>query len=99
MVGDKQVKLKLHNEKNVGYASEIYIGSGQPQRIRVLFDTGSANSWVLSTYAAEKSTPDFRSLHNFFDQELSTTFVDNEDKSKKVKIRLSKYKMKVRILK
>lgn len=39
--------MDLHNEWNYGYTGTIYLGSDK-QPIRAIFDTGSANSWILS---------------------------------------------------
>ena len=51
----KKVVLTSHNEYNLGYSAEIYLGSeSNPQKIRAMFDTGSANAWILSSKAAEK---------------------------------------------
>ena len=46
-----KVSLDLINTWNYGYVGEFYIGSGSPQKIRAMFDTGSANSWILSKEA------------------------------------------------
>ena len=47
-VGSDHVRMSLDNMWNFGYVGEFYLGSGEPQLIRVLFDTGSANSWIIS---------------------------------------------------
>mmetsp|Transcript_29546 Transcript_29546/g.45016 ORF Transcript_29546/g.45016 Transcript_29546/m.45016 type:complete len:144 (+) Transcript_29546:198-629(+) len=39
--------LRMYNDEDMDYLADIYIGS-PPQKVRALFDTGSANTWVLS---------------------------------------------------
>ena len=39
-----------------------------------MFDTGSANSWVLSADAGDDMTDSRRSKHNFYNNELSATY-------------------------
>jgi len=42
----------LDNNKNISYSGTIYLGSGdQLQPVRAVFDTGSANPWILSKEA------------------------------------------------
>ena len=43
-----KVRLDMKNTYNYGYIGEFHLGSGEPQKIRALFDTGSANSWIRS---------------------------------------------------
>ena len=45
-----------------------------------MFDTGSANSWVLPTAAAEGMTDEKREEHFFYDPESSPTFEDPDYK-------------------
>ena len=68
--------MDLNNSGNVGYLGEIYLGSeDNPQKIRALFDTGSANSWILSKEAVSFSK---RDKHNFYDKDQSLT-IDEPD--------------------
>ena len=48
--------MPLKNYANYGYVGEFYLGSGEYQKIRILLDTGSANSWI-SDFDPNKSTP------------------------------------------
>ena len=52
-IGQGEVTMELENTENMGYVGEFYLGSGSPQKIRALFDTGSANSWILSKEAVD----------------------------------------------
>ena len=70
--------MPLDNMWNFGYIGEFYLGSGEPQKIRVLFDTGSANSWVISKQAMEKKSADLQDVHYFYDKDLSSTFNEPE---------------------
>jgi len=42
-----KVGLDLDNSWNYAYIATVYLGS-PAQPIRALFDTGSANAWVIS---------------------------------------------------
>ena len=42
--------MNLKNDWNYGYTGTLYLGSDK-QPIRAIFDTGSANSWILSVDA------------------------------------------------
>ena len=53
-IGNDHVSMPLDNMWNFGYIGEFYLGSGTPQKTRALFDTGSANSWIISKEAVEK---------------------------------------------
>ena len=70
-IEDGMVELDLHNEHNYGYMGTVYMGSDL-QPIRAIFDTGSANSWILSKKAVEDSRhkDDFQP----FDESTSETF-------------------------
>jgi len=67
-----QVREPLTNSQNLSYIGEIYIGSGTPQKVRAIFDTGSANPWILSLKGTE-SMKEHQERHPF-DPKLSTTF-------------------------
>ncbi|XP_032496057.1 pregnancy-associated glycoprotein 2-like [Phocoena sinus] len=65
-------KLSLHPLRNyldVAYVGNISIGT-PPQQFKVVFDTGSADLWVPSTYC--DSRPCY--THNVFNPHVSTTF-------------------------
>ena len=58
------VTMPLTNHSNYAYIGIFYIGSaggpgyectGEPQPIRMILDTGSANSWVLSNLAVDEN--------------------------------------------
>ena len=62
----------MANSQNLSYIGELYIGSGDtPQKVRAIFDTGSANPWILSSLG--NKDPAF---NNSFDPTLSPTFVE-----------------------
>ena len=62
--------MDLNDEENIGYIGEIYLGSDDnPQKIRAIFDTGSANSWILSKEAVNKMGFFKRGKHNFYDKD------------------------------
>lgn len=59
-VGTDHVMMALENNNNYGYMGEFWLGStggaadscsGELQKIRILLDTGSANSWIMSKKA------------------------------------------------
>ena len=49
-VDGDEVKMDLMNTGNLAYIGTMYLGT-PPQPVRAVFDTGSANTWVLSTDA------------------------------------------------
>ena len=64
--------MPLVNNQNYGYIGEFYVGSGTPQKINILLDTGSANSWI-SGYDKDLSTGDtFREPEDH--QDVKITF-------------------------
>ena len=81
-IGQGEVAMTLDNTENMGYVGEFYLGSESPQKIRALFDTGSANSWILSKEAGEIVSEAKKQEHNWFDKSLSTTFTEPEDDQK-----------------
>ena len=67
-----KVREPLTNCQNLSYIGELYIGSGDtPQKVRAIFDTGSANPWILSKQGNKDET-----TNNSFDPSLSPTFVE-----------------------
>ena len=38
----------MNNHMDYSYVADIYVGNNPPQKIRALFDTGSANTWILN---------------------------------------------------
>ena len=48
------IREPLANQMNLSYIGELYLGSGEPQKVRAIFDTGSANPWILSKQAADE---------------------------------------------
>lgn len=71
--------MQLQNFQNTNYIGEIKIGSGL-DTIRALFDTGSANSWVLSTQSRNPLT--IAEGHYFFNEENSATWQDTGESAK-----------------
>lgn len=39
--------LQMYNDADEAYMADVYIGT-PPQKIRAIFDTGSANTWILN---------------------------------------------------
>ena len=72
MLRDVQVKEPLTNSQNLSYIGELYIGSGTPQKVRAIFDTGSANPWILSKQGAVNMNP--KHERHPFDPALSPKF-------------------------
>ena len=50
--GDREGVINLTNNDNYNYIGTIYVGE-PPQMVRVVYDTGSANTWVLSVEDTE----------------------------------------------
>ena len=65
---NSEVKLSLSNFKNSQYIGSIGVGS-PPQYVDVIFDTGSANLWVLSS----RCTTDNCRNHASFNQNKSSS--------------------------
>ena len=71
--------MALKNYYNTNYIGEIEIGENR-QKIRALFDTGSANSWVLGSECRNKET--LREKHQFFHEHHSQTWIDTGEHAK-----------------
>ena len=70
-IQDGRVDMDLNNEWNFGYIGTFYLGSNK-QPIRAIFDTGSANSWILSKEAIKGQSDEDE--FSPFDQTESETF-------------------------
>ena len=57
----------------------MFVGEDK-QEIRAIFDTGSANAWILSSACRNAQT--LAQHHHFFDPSHSQTFVDTEQEAK-----------------
>ena len=80
-LSDVQVREPLTNSQNLSYIGELYIGSGTPQKVRAIFDTGSANPWILSLQGT-KQMKEHQERHPF-DPTLSPTYVEPKASDKK----------------
>jgi len=49
------------------YVADIYVGNKPAQKIRALFDTGSANTWILNKKVRSND------MHFSYDDKMSTT--------------------------
>ena len=76
-----KVKEPLTNSQNLSYVGELYMGTPIPQKVRAIFDTGSANPWILSKEAAEKDE-DYESLSHPYDHLISKSYVEPSDDKK-----------------
>ena len=74
------VREPLTNSQNLSYIGELYIGSGTPQKVRAIFDTGSANPWILAKQGTLDMDPGLEVY--YFDPELSDTFFEPPDSEK-----------------
>ena len=50
------VSSDMINRKNLGYEGEFYFGN-PPQKMQVIFDTGSCWAWVFSEKCQESGCP------------------------------------------
>jgi len=71
--------IELANTYNTQYSGEIAVGA-PPQKIRVVFDTGSANLWVPSGRSLYQA--DLLSTHQSFSSRRSTTFEEYNEEFK-----------------
>ena len=68
---EKLAQVSLKNYQNANYVGVVEIGN-PPQPVRAVFDTGSANTWVLSS---ECESHECRSnFHQSFNPKVSPTF-------------------------
>jgi hypothetical protein len=65
IVGEGKVSMPLVDKFNTSYMGEIYFGT-PPQKIRALFDTGSANCWVFSETAKLELTAKEKAHKKFY---------------------------------
>lgn len=49
------------------YVADIYVGNKPAQKIRALFDTGSANTWILNKKVHSSD------MHFSYDDKMSAT--------------------------
>ena len=57
------------------YVADIYVGNNPPQKIRALFDTGSANTWILNQKVKAND------LHFSYDEKKSSSVVQTPQKA------------------
>lgn len=70
----KKIELKIETQDDILYTSYIYIGN-PPQKLKALFDTGSANSWV----AGDILKADYGIPHTYYDPKASTTSIRHNE--------------------
>ena len=63
-----QILMSLTNFKNSQYIGSIEIGN-PPQKIKVIFDTGSSNFWITSKLCKDPGCL----LHNGYDSSISSS--------------------------
>jgi hypothetical protein len=78
--------LDMDNQMNYSYVAELYLGN-PPQKIKALFDTGSANAWIISQEAVDaskKSKWTSKDQFNPYDKKETTTATvpDEDDRQK-----------------
>lgn len=49
------------------YVADLYVGNKPPQKIRALFDTGSANTWILNKRVKSQD------MHFAYNDKMSST--------------------------
>ena len=65
------------------YSSYIYVGN-PPQKMMALFDTGSANTWILSDKVELPKKA--LEMHHVFNQNKSSSFKNRKEESKPISI-------------
>jgi hypothetical protein len=73
--GSGGLGLHLNNHMDFSYVADIYVGNNPPQKIRALFDTGSANTWILNQKVKAND------LHFSYDEKKSTSVVQTNQKA------------------
>lgn len=68
---NQTLTLASTNHGDSTYSSDIWVGN-PPQKLRALFDTGSANTWILSSRINNKEALQNRQ-HNFYDLNKSSS--------------------------
>jgi hypothetical protein len=73
-VSQGRATIDLINNYNTMYIGTMHVGT-PPQEIRVMFDTGSANTWVVSKYAVNDMNLDENDAQYFrsYDPMVSET--------------------------
>ena len=79
LIIDTEARINLKNYYNTNYIGILKVGN-PPQEIRALFDTGSANSWILSDECKNEKTEEEK--HQFFYSAKSSTFKDTGEAAK-----------------
>jgi len=67
---NKKVGLGIETQDDMLYTSYIYIGN-PPQKMKALFDTGSASSWV----AGDKVRGTYAKQHSYYEPSKSNTSI------------------------
>ena len=65
--GSGGLGLHLNNHMDFSYVADIYVGNKPAQKIRALFDTGSANTWILNKKVHSSD------MHFSYDDKMSAT--------------------------
>lgn len=74
-LNNDEADIVLKNYENYNYVGTFFVGT-PPQEMRVIFDTGSANIWLLSSLCPNQ---DIYALTNeVYDPDLSTSFNPTE---------------------
>ena len=73
--GSGGLGLHLNNHLDYSYVADLYVGNNPPQKIRALFDTGSANTWILNKKVHAHD------LHFAYDEGLSSTAQNTPQKA------------------
>ena len=73
--GEKEGDLDLNNIDNFDYIGTIYVGN-PPVPVRACFDTGSANSWIMSSFC--KTEQCLSGNNNIYDPEESYSSIQTK---------------------